>query len=38
MPKSKKEFISLLANRMNEDEETAKQWVDAYTDTLIEIF
>ena len=38
MPKSKKEFVSLLANRMNADEETAKQWVDAYTDTLIEIF
>ena len=38
MPKSKKEFISLLANRMNVNEDTAKQWIDAYTDTLIEIF
>ncbi|MCL2327744.1 MAG: HU family DNA-binding protein [Bacteroidetes bacterium] len=38
MPKSKKEFITLLANRMNTNEETAKQWIDAYTDTLIDIF
>jgi nucleoid DNA-binding protein len=38
MPKSKKEFISLLAKRMNTDESTAKQWVDAYTETLYEIF
>ena len=38
MPKSKKEFISLLANRMKADEETTKQWIDAYTDTLIDIF
>jgi DNA-binding protein HU-beta len=38
MPKAKKEFISLLAKRMNAGENTAKQWVDAYTDTLIDIF
>ena len=38
IPKSKKEFISLLAKRMNADEETRKQWIDAYTDTLIDIF
>jgi len=38
MPKSKKEFISLLAKRMNTDEVIAKQWIDGYTETLFEIF
>jgi nucleoid DNA-binding protein len=38
MAKTKKEFITLLAKRMNVDEETAKRWIDAYTDTLIDIF
>jgi len=38
MPKAKKEFIALLAKRMSADEETTKKWIDAYTDTLIEIF
>ena len=38
MPKTKKEFITLLAKRMNADEATTKQWINAYTDTLIEIF
>ena len=38
MPKSKKEFISLLAQKMNADEATAKLWIDGYTDTLIDIF
>jgi nucleoid DNA-binding protein len=38
MPKTKKEFISLLAKRMNVDEKTTSQWIDAYTDTLIDIF
>ena len=38
MPKTKKEFITLLSKRMNADEETTKQWIDAYTDTLIDIF
>ena len=38
MPKTKKEFIALLAKRMKADEETAKLWIDAYTDTLIDIF
>ena len=38
MPKTKKEFISLLARRMNAEEETTKQWIDAYTDTLVDIF
>ena len=33
-----KKTSRLLANRMNADEDTAKQWIDAYTDTLIEIF
>jgi hypothetical protein len=35
MPKTKKEFISLLAKRMNTDEATTKQWVEGYADTLI---
>jgi DNA-binding protein HU-beta len=38
MPKTKKEFISQLAKRMNTDEATAKLWIDAYADTLIDIF
>jgi nucleoid DNA-binding protein len=38
MTKTKKEFIALLAKRMNVDEKTSKQWIDAYTDTLIDIF
>jgi len=38
MPKTKKEFITLLSKRMNADEETTKQWVDAFTDSLIDIF
>ncbi|MDR0507721.1 MAG: HU family DNA-binding protein [Dysgonamonadaceae bacterium] len=35
---TKKDFIVLLFKRMNEDDEITKQWVDAYTDTLIDIF
>jgi DNA-binding protein HU-beta len=38
MPKTKKEFISLLAKHMNTDEATTKQWVEGYADTLIDIF
>lgn len=38
MPKSKKEFISLLAKRMKTDEETTKLWVEAYTETLFDVF
>jgi nucleoid DNA-binding protein len=38
MPKTKKEFISLLAKRMNTDEATTKKWVEGYADTLIDIF
>jgi nucleoid DNA-binding protein len=38
MSKTKKEFTSLLARRMGVEEEMAKQWIDAYTDTLIDIF
>jgi nucleoid DNA-binding protein len=38
MPKSKKEFIALLAKKMNTNETSAKEWVDAYSDTLFEIF
>jgi DNA-binding protein HU-beta len=38
MPKSKKEFITLLAKRMKTDEETAKLWIDAYSETLFDVF
>jgi nucleoid DNA-binding protein len=38
MPKTKKEFIALLAKRMKTDEETAKLWIDSYNETLFEIF
>jgi len=38
MPKTKKEFITLLSKRMKADEETIKQWIDDYTDTFIDIF
>ena len=38
MPKTKKEFMTLLAKRMGTDEETTRQWIEAYTDTLIDIF
>jgi nucleoid DNA-binding protein len=38
MPKSKKEFITLLANRMKTDEETAKLWIEAYSETLFDVF
>jgi DNA-binding protein HU-beta len=34
----KKEFIRALAQRMNTDEQTAEQWVEAYTDTLLAAF
>ena len=38
MPKTKKEFTQLLAQRMGKTENEAAQWVEAYTDTLVEIF
>lgn len=38
MPKSKKEFITLLAKRMKTDEETAKLWIDGYSETLFDVF
>jgi len=38
MPISKKEFISLLAKRMNADEPTAKQWIEGYIETLFDVF
>ena len=38
MPKSKKEFTTLLAQKMNADEATTKLWIEGYTDTLIDIF
>jgi len=38
MPKTKKEFTTMLAKKMNTSEKEANRWVDAYTETLIEIF
>ncbi|MDR2423818.1 MAG: hypothetical protein LBD59_03735 [Prevotellaceae bacterium] len=38
MPQSKKEFITLLAAKMQTDETTAKLWVEAYSETLFDIF
>ncbi len=38
MPKSKKEFAKMLAEKMNTDEKTAMKWIDGYTETLIDIF
>ena len=34
----KKEFASLLAQKMNVSEKTAEMWIDAFTDTLYECF
>ena len=38
MPKKKKEFVKILAEKMNATETEALRWVDAYTETLIDIF
>ncbi len=38
MAKTNKEFMALLANRMGTTERTASDWVNAYTETLIDIF
>ena len=35
---SKKEFINLLAKRMDVDEETALVWLDTTLDALYEVF
>lgn len=34
----KKEFIKLLAEKMNASDKTSEMWVDAYTETLYECF
>jgi DNA-binding protein HU-beta len=34
----KKEFVGILANKMNVSEKIAEMWVDALTDTLYECF
>lgn len=34
----KKEFVSLLAQKMKVSDKTAEIWVDAFTDTLYECF
>jgi DNA-binding protein HU-beta len=33
-----KEFASLLAKRMNTSEKVATEWIDSYTQTLVEVF
>ncbi len=38
MAKTKKEFVSMLAKRMDATEKTTTEWVDAYTETMIDIF
>jgi nucleoid DNA-binding protein len=38
MPKTKKEFIKLLANRMETNEEEASRWLEATLDSLYETF
>ena len=38
MPKTKKEFTKLLAVKMDVPETEALRWIDAYTDTLTDIF
>jgi DNA-binding protein HU-beta len=38
MPKTKKEFEAILAKRMGTTTIEAAKWVDAYTESLIEIF
>lgn len=34
----KKEFVNLLAQKMNVSEKTAEKWIDAFTDALFECF
>jgi len=38
MPITKKEFIRLLANRMETNEEEASKWLEATLDSLYETF
>ncbi|MGV8138534.1 MAG: HU family DNA-binding protein [Mangrovibacterium sp.] len=38
MAKTKKEFTTLLAKRMGTTEKVAGEWVDAYAETLVDIF
>ncbi|MDD3568397.1 MAG: HU family DNA-binding protein [Bacteroidales bacterium] len=38
MPKTKKEFEAMLAKRMGTTEKEAAAWVDAYTESLIDVF
>lgn len=34
----KKEFVRLLAHKMNVSDKMAEKWIDAFTDTLYECF
>ncbi|RLD65160.1 MAG: HU family DNA-binding protein [Bacteroidetes bacterium] len=38
MPITKKEFIKQLAEKMETNEKETEKWVEAYTQTLIDIF
>lgn len=38
MAKTIKEFTELLAKRMNVTNKEASEWIEAYTETLIDIF
>jgi len=38
MPITKKEFIKQLSEKMETNEKEAEKWVEAYTQTLIDIF
>lgn len=37
-PASKKEFIQLLAHRMNVDEDEAARWLEGVIDTFYDVF
>ncbi len=38
MPITKKEFTKQLASKMGATEKEAAKWVEAYTDSLVDIF
>jgi len=38
MPVTKKEFIKQLAEKMGATEKESEKWVEAYTETLIDVF
>lgn len=38
MPQTKKEFTVLLARKIGAPEKEATRWVEAYTETLMDVF